>query len=533
MVAADQAAAPGGLEAERFLQGTLDALSIHIAILDERGLIVKVNQAWNSFAERNGFPGSHGLGANYLQICRAAAGLASEGALEAAAGIGEVMAGRCPEFRLEYPCHSAQEQRWFSLRATRFEVDGRIWVVVAHENITGRKLAEFATRRLTYAVEQSPVSIVITDRTGSVEYVNSKFCMVTGYSWEEVRGQNLRLLKSGETPAETYQQMWAAITAGQEWHGEFQNLKKNGEVYWEFASISAIRDDAGNITHFMGVKEDITERKRAAQQLSQLEESEQRARRALAHEQELNLIKSRFVNLVSHEFRTPLSVISGAAQLLTQYFDQMTVEEHRQQLQEIELATGRMTQMMNDLLLFGRLEAGKMEFCPSPVNLEMLCRQIVLDISKPRAASSRIDVAIDPVARAAFLDRKIFEHVLSNLLSNAVKYSPDQRPVALALRRVDSQVPPADTPEPRAAVYLEMKVSDSGIGIPAGDLAKLFQAFHRAANVGNRPGTGMGLTIIKQFIDLHRGSICLQSQEGQGTTVTVWLPISPPSGAGR
>jgi diguanylate cyclase (GGDEF)-like protein/PAS domain S-box-containing protein len=142
-------------------------------------------------------------------------------------------------------------------------------------DITERKQAEEERRMLSQAVEQSPVSVVITDAKGDIEYVNSKFSQVTGYTFEEVAGKNPRILKSGDTPPEVYRKLWATITSGGEWKGEFHNKKKNGGFYWESASISPVRDMEGNITHFLAVKEDITDRKRAEQALA---ESEKRYR---------------------------------------------------------------------------------------------------------------------------------------------------------------------------------------------------------------------------------------------------------------
>lgn len=513
-------------------------------------------------------------------------------------------------------------------------------------------------RKLSRAVEQSPVSIVITDREGVIEYVNPKFCAVTGYGISEIIGKNPRVLKSGEMSPETYRQMWATLVAGEEWHGEFHNRKKNGELFWETASISPLRDEEGVITHFVAVKEDSTlqkkidaalreseeryrslianardaiftlsvdgaftslnpalaslmeltcaegegrsfesmvhpddfprawemfqtilkggrapvfelrsspllkrpgilevtltpqkneegkivgalgigrdvmDRKRAqaelqemAQRLKEHKENEERTRRALQHEHELNQVKSRFVGIVSHEFRTPLGIVNSAAHLLERYEERMTRDERVAQLHEIEHAVRRMTEMMEDLLLHEKFEAGKMECKPARVDMEALCRQQVSSAANIPGALCLVKSEIDPAAREVCVDEKIVRHILGNLISNAVKYSTDRTPVTLEVNRIAGNASPGAIPAPPSDAFLLLTVRDAGIGIPAADRDRIFQTFQRASNVGHRPGTGMGLAIVKQYVDLHHGAIRIESEEGKGTTVRVWLPI--------
>jgi PAS domain S-box-containing protein len=525
----------------------------------------------------------------------------------------------------------------------------------ANQDITERKKSEQELRNLWRAVEQSPATVVITNISGKIEYVNPKFVETTGYSVAEALGQNPRVLKSGLHEASFYKTMWITLLQGNVWQGEIHNKKKNGDLYWESASISPVRDSAGEIIHFIAVKEDITERKRreealrekdrllsesqrlghigswfyemtgpiswseemyriygvspdtfiptvesfiglmhpddrsgmqawlagcaageksvefefriirpdgkirfikgngeavhvenklihmagtaqditerknAALKLAELEERETCSRRALEHERELNQIKSRFVSLVSHEFRTPLCVIRMAGSMLGRYLDRMTANEKSRQLEGIQSAVDRMTRMMEDLLIHGEFEAGKMECKPARVDLQALCHRSVSEAISQAGMPRAIECVVDPAVREAVGDAMIIRHILSNLLSNAVKYSPADQPVTLEVKRVagngqkdgDAKMPEGDR--------LQFKVSDSGIGIPAPDLARLFQTFQRASNVGNRPGTGMGLAIVKQFVDLHRGTIRAESVEGKGTTFWVWLPMVSPA----
>jgi signal transduction histidine kinase len=310
---------------------------------------------------------------------------------------------------------------------------------------------------------------------------------------------------------------------------EYRIARPDGTIRWIHDRGFQIRDAAGHLIRLAGIASDITERKLTVQQLAESEEREAHSRRALAHEHELNQIKSRFVSMVSHEFRTPLSVISMAGSLLGRYFDRMSQPERDTEIAEIQTAVKRMTQMMEDLLVHENILAGKMVCRPAWINLVAFCWELIAETTKHLYPPRAITCHIDPAAREAFLDEKFLRHVLGNLLSNALKYSADGQPVALEVKRVAGN-PPTGGATTGMAEHLQLTVRDSGIGIPAADLARLFGTFHRASNVGNRPGTGMGLAIVKQFLDLHQGTIQIQSEEGKGTTVVVCLPIISAAG---
>jgi signal transduction histidine kinase len=174
-----------------------------------------------------------------------------------------------------------------------------------------------------------------------------------------------------------------------------------------------------------------------------------------------------------------------------------------------------------------------MECNPTRVIVEDLCRHLIAEATSHSTSPRTIELLVAPAIGESFLDEIIFRHILGNLLSNALKYSSDGQPVKLEVRRVAGSPRTNGGTDTPSETHLEFKVSDSGIGIPAADLAKLYQTFHRAANVGNRPGTGMGLAIVKQFVDLHRGTIRFESKEGKGTTVWVHLPVALPASRNR
>jgi signal transduction histidine kinase len=287
-----------------------------------------------------------------------------------------------------------------------------------------------------------------------------------------------------------------------------------------------VRDAAGHLIRLAGIASDITEQRRVAQELAERKESEELVRRELEHEHAMNMIKSRFVGLVSHEFRTPLCAINMAAFMLTDYGEDMAVAERMEHARIIQRSVGRMTGMMEDFLTHDKVQTGKLECNPTWVNVESFCRELVPEVVNPLSPNRLVDLSVEPAAREAWLDENILRHILANLLNNAVKYSGDGQPVTIEVKRMEDGIPTSGGPGSAGRDGLQFRVADAGIGIPEADLGRLYQTFHRAANVGSRQGTGMGLAIVKQFVDLHGGTIRVESHLGQGTTFWVWLPAA-------
>jgi PAS domain S-box-containing protein len=262
-------------ESEPFARSALDSLSAHIAILDESGTIVFVNEAWREFAESNGAVGNVAEGANYLQVCESAVGEQSADAAAFAEGIRSVLSGRRKEFALEYPCHSPTEQRWFVGRVTRFPANDPPRVVVAHENITERKRAEDALRLRDRAIAASSNGIVITDPNqpdDPIIYVNPSFERMTGYSAQETLGRNCRFLQGTEREQQALEELRTALRDGHQCKVILRNYKKDGTLFWNELSISPVRDTEGKLVNFIGVQEDVTRRKEAEEELRQSEE---------------------------------------------------------------------------------------------------------------------------------------------------------------------------------------------------------------------------------------------------------------------
>jgi signal transduction histidine kinase len=245
----------------------------------------------------------------------------------------------------------------------------------------------------------------------------------------------------------------------------------------------------------------------------QLRQAHEEVSRALEQERELSELKTRFLSMASHEFRTPLAIILSSAELLEHYSHRFTEEKRLTHLHRIQASVRGMVALLEDVLLVGRAEAGRLAFNPQPLDLVPFCRELVEEFQLGPAAGHELGLDLVGLeSLPAILDEQLLRHILSNLLSNAVKYSPAGSPVRLALARVGER-----------AVFT---VADQGIGIPARDQGRLFEPFHRAGNVGSAPGTGLGLNIVRRAVELHRGSIELRSQEGRGTTVVVELPLA-------
>ncbi|MBV8223693.1 MAG: HAMP domain-containing histidine kinase, partial [Verrucomicrobia bacterium] len=235
--------------------------------------------------------------------------------------------------------------------------------------------------------------------------------------------------------------------------------------------------------------------------------------RTVAREKELSRLRSNFVSMVSHEFRTPLGIIQSSAEILEDYHDQLEPAEREDHLQSIRNNTRRMAQTMEEVLLIGSLEAGKMEFKPAALDLRVFARKLVEEVLSATQRRCPIELSFSEMPAEIHVDERLLQHIFTNLLTNAIKYSHVGRTVRFELGRLETDI--------------VCVVRDEGIGIPEADREWLFTAFHRAQNVGGRPGTGLGLVIVKRCVDLHGGKIDVESKLGEGTSVTVRLPIPP------
>lgn len=384
------------------------------------------------------------------------------------------------------------------------------------EDITQSKQTDEQLLKLALAVEQSPESIVITNLDANIEYVNETFLRVTGYSREEVIGQNPRVLHSGKTPPQTYVDMWATLFNGSSWQGEFINQRKDGSEYIEFVIITPLRQPNGRISHYVAIKEDITERKRMGEELDKHRHHLEELIETRTHELEqakrvaegANAAKSAFVANMSHEIRTPLNAIVGLTHLLRR---NSTDPVQQEKLEKIIDASRHLLSVINDILDFSKIEAGKLQLSLADFSINRLLDNVISMIGS-QLREKRLDIVIERYELPLVLvgDSTRLAQALLNYLSNAVKFTT-QGKITVRLTK---------TEETLTELVVRFDVEDTGIGIMPEKIADLFSAFEQGdPSISRRyGGTGLGLAITRRLARMMGGETGAKSVLGQGST---------------
>jgi len=372
--------------------------------------------------------------------------------------------------------------------------------VVSFSDITDRKRSEDVLRRISTAVEQSPVSIVITDTKGAIEYVNPKFTAVTGYTSTEVLGQNPRILKSGELSPEAYAELWNAILAGKVWQGEFHNRKKNGELYWEHASISPIRDGRGVITSFVAVKEDITERKAAEQTRMALE-------RQVLHDQRVESIGV-LAGGIAHDFNNILTAILGNTEVALYRLG--AADPLRKNVESIQAAGRRARDLVQKILLFSR----KTELHREPVVVARVIEEALKLLRAVIPSTITLRVELDTAEGMVLMDSGELNQVVMNLCVNAAH---SMRESILGVLTVSARRVFKDDRD-----WIELGVGDTGSGIAPEIRDRIFDPFFTTKPVNE--GTGLGLSVVHGILQRAGGTIEVESEVGAGTRFRILLP---------
>ncbi len=367
-------------------------------------------------------------------------------------------------------------------------------IALLSRELAERKAAEHVAKKFHRAVEQSPATIIITDTQARIEYVNAKFCELTGYTREDVVGKTPNILQSGDETPETYLALRQQLARGEEWHGTFRNLKKNGEPYWAKTIILPLRDEDDAITHFIGLGEDTTERQRAREQIHRAQKMEA-----------VGLLASG----VAHDFNNMLTTILGNVHVARQ--DAPKSGDLAEELAHIEIAAKRARDLVGQVLAFARRQPGK----AVAVNLGEALEEAGKLTGAATQSNIAISVEVADSDMAVLADPTQLHQVLMNLCSNAAEaIGPQGGEIYLSAERIAGSN--------GAARQVRISIADTGPGIPEAIRGKIFDPFFTTKQAGK--GTGLGLSVVANLIAEMSGNITVHGREGGGTTFRITLP---------
>lgn len=372
-------------------------------------------------------------------------------------------------------------------------------------DISENKKNELELRKQSQALLYSPLSIVITDKNGLIEYVNPAFESISGFKKEEVIGKDPKIQGTGEHTKKYYGNVWNTILQGKTWKGMFKNKKKNGDVYWEEAAISPIVNSRNEITHFVAIKEDISKRKRIQEDLIKSKKEAEKA----------NKVKSAFIANISHEIKTPLNSILGFSHLLLN--DEKLTVDQKSKLKVINRTGEHLLKIINEILEISKLEAGKISVDFHRVNLYTLLDDIK-DIFYLKANEKKLNFRIifhKSLPKNIITDELKLKQILINLIGNALKFTDNGSVlVFVEVEKIND------------ANFLEILVEDTGTGIEEENLEKIFEYFTQIYDEKySKGGTGLGLSIVKEFIELLGGVIEVRSKKLEGSQFRISIPI--------
>lgn len=393
------------------------------------------------------------------------------------------------------------ESRMVEVYFSRVMIDGRHCLHSIIHDITEKKEAQKMLQLLNRAVEQGPAGIFITDTSGRILYVNSRYCKITGYSAKELKGKNPRLFKSGKMQPSEYQKLWSTILEGKIWRGEMLNKRKNGDLYWEYAVIAPVSDDSGGTTHYVAIKEDITAQKRL---IEQLELSKTAA-------EEANRLKSAFLQNMSHELRTPLIAILGFAEILN---EELEDPEFREMAEKIEYSAIRLLDTIKSILALSHAESKLLPVNNTVINICAVA-QDQFESFREKAGEKGLGYYISLPKETVFalLDEEMFSRIIYHLLDNAIKFTVKGE-VKLSI-----QTEMIQKEDGQDWLEIKVRVADTGIGIAEEKIPLIFSAFRQVSEGYNRAfeGSGLGLTLSKMFTEKMGGRIDVRSSQNEGT----------------
>ncbi|MCY4069794.1 MAG: PAS domain-containing sensor histidine kinase [Chloroflexi bacterium] len=525
-------------EVESAIQPVLDALRDHIAILNDKGEIVAVNAAWRRLASTGNLRRDNcGIGQIYLTLCQRSTAMNLPDAAQITAGIRDLVDGISDRYQQEYLVHSPLGRCWYQLRAARFELQGESRVLVAHQdvsdlkaarqqqkgprkvashktiNLLGYRKARFiqkeAPRRVTESqqtaqllYDQSPSARFAVTPEGRIVNCNAAAQRIFGYSREELEDTSIdRIFKDTHYNSDNLHEL-----NGNHKHALI-GRRRNGDefpILFNFDKLEGIGTGLCTVT---------------VQDLSETENSQDENRDARNVEGNMQGLNGQFLTMMAHELRSPLASIRLSYDMLTHYSKQATEDERAQYLDNIRLQVDHLNEVLGDVMSLSKADRGELEFNPERGDLTTFCHNIVESFQINHSHSHKIDFECASAELFANFDRRLLRRAVTNLIDNAIKYSPRGGNVIFCLWQEGARA--------------HISVSDEGIGIPPDEAGFLFDAFHRASNVGSLPGTGLGLAIAKQAIERHGGVVSLPPQSDIGATFFIELPLESEREQGR
>jgi len=393
-----------------------------------------------------------------------------------------------------------------SIGEIQCDVDGNpIAIVGTIQDVSHSDKSEEVQKQLkllSRAIEHSPVSVVITNKDGLIEYVNPKFEALTGYSLDEAKGQNPSILQSGKHPIEFYKGLWETIMSDKEWKGEFNNKKKNGELYTESAIISPILNGHGEISYFVAVKEDITEKKRMLEDLIKAKEKAE----------ESDKLKTAFLNNISHEIRTPFNGMLGYLSILQH--DELSQNEKDEYFGIINNSAYRVMNTINDIVEISQIQSGQMKLVRQEVSVKNVVEE---QFNRFKSEAERKGLAylltFDLPTEIALIstDGLKLKTIIYNLIDNALKFTASGSVEFIISKTGD---------------FLKFTIRDTGIGIPENKKPTIFDRFMQvdASNTRLFEGLGLGLSISKAYIEMMNGEIWVDSEVDKGSSFFFTIP---------
>lgn len=479
---------PFSLEQDFFFEQSPDLL----CIIDLEGRFRKLNRTWEIIL---GYPVDSMTGKSFVEFIH------PEDFETSLKVFSEASEGNdCLNFTNRYRCANGS-YKWLEWRYKA--TDDRTLAIAAAREITKRIEIEDQLKMLSAAVEQSPSSIILTDLKANIEYANPKACQTSGFSLAELTNSNARLFKSGLTGKEEYDQLWQSISSGKEWRGVLRNRRKNGDLYWESTSISPIKDHSGKITHYVSVKEDITQKK----------EDETRLEQLASELKEINSTKDKLFSVIAHDMRGPIGSFSQALEMLS---GNMVLDESVKGIlmNELKKSSKNIFYLLENLLNWTRIQRGiiNLDHQVFILNITIL-ENIELLMLHSGQKSIKVTLNANEIINV-FADKDSVDLIIRNLLSNAIKFTPAEGSVSIS----------ASTKGNKAVV----EIADSGVGIRHEVMDKIFKpAFDQITfGTNGEKGSGLGLILCKDFVERNGGEISFESTEGKGSKFIFTLPLA-------